>query len=156
MFPSRAPPTPALIKAMAQAAAYTNRALTPRESAAVSSSAVACIERPHRVYLKNATKTRSRTMARIKDQRYTGDIKRKPTSRGLMEKTGGVNTLVSAPQINCAAPLKKKESPTVTIITVNIGSPMSLSKKIRSVRIPRTIPTSRVRSTAKKKGTPIW
>src|SRR3989304_4177477 len=100
MFPRRAPPTPALMKAMAQAAAYTNRALTPKESAAVSSSAVACIERPQRVYLKKQTKIMSRTMERMKDQRYTGDILRKPMAIGLMEKTGGSNTFVSVPQIN--------------------------------------------------------
>ena len=66
MLPSRVPPTPAAMKAMAQAAAYTKRALTPTDRAAISSSAVACMASPQRVYLKKQTKTTSRMMAAIK------------------------------------------------------------------------------------------
>ncbi len=154
IFPKSAPPTPALINAMAQAAAYTNRALTPRERAAVSSSAVACMERPQRVYLKKHTKAMRRTMARINDHRYTGDILNRPTEMGLISKTGGVKTRVSDPQVYPMSPFKKKESPTVTMMTARMGSPMSLSKNIRSVRTPRKIPTSNVRSTDGIKGMP--
>src|SRR3990172_4475239 len=49
MFPRSVPPTPAAMKAMAQARAYTRLAETPRERAAISSSAVACMESPQRL-----------------------------------------------------------------------------------------------------------
>jgi len=140
---------------MAQDAAYTNLALTPRDNAAVSSSAVACMERPHRVYLKKATKTRKRIMASTKDQKYTVEIFKKPIVNGLREKMAGVKTLVSVPQTNPTNPLRKKERPTVTIMIARIGSPISLSRKILSTRIPRTIPMSRVNKMHRIKGTPI-
>ena len=97
----------------------------------------------------------SSTIERMNDQRYTGDILRTPTVIGSISKIGGVKTLVSDPQIYPMSPFKKKEIPTVTIITANIGSPMSLSKKIRSVKNPKIIPTRRVSSTAGTKGIPM-
>ena len=94
-------------------------------------------------------------MERMKDQRYTGDILRMPIVIGSISKIGGVKTLVSEPQIYPMSPFRKKEIPTVTMITAKIGSPMSLSKKTRSVKNPKIIPTSRVSSTAGTKGTPM-
>ena len=52
----------------------------------------------------------------------------------MIAKTAGSKTLVSVPHKNSTNPLKKKESPTVTMMTVRMDSPINLSKKILSVR----------------------
>ena len=44
-----------------------------------------------------------------------------PAGLGSIEKTGGSNTRVSVPHMSSTVPLKKNESPTVTIITVSTG-----------------------------------
>ncbi len=63
--------------------------------------------------------------------------------------------MVSVPHMNSKVPLKKKESPTVTMITVKTGSPISLSKNILSVRIPKTRPMIREKSSERRNGTPM-
>jgi len=78
-----------------------------------------------------------------------------PSRIGSMEKTAGVKTRVSVPQMNSTVPLKKKESPTVTMMTVRTGSPISLSRKILSVRIPNIKPIISENKRARRKGTPM-
>jgi hypothetical protein len=56
--------------------------------------------------------------------------------------------------MNSIIPLKKKESPTVTMMTARIGSPMSLSRKILSTRIPRITPMIKVQMIDRTKGMP--
>ncbi len=125
------------------------------DRAAISSSAVACMASPHRVYLKKQTKITRSIMAATKLQRYTDPTTIGPKRTGSMENTGGLNTRVSVPQINPTVPLKKKLSPTVTMITVNTGSPISLSRNIRSVRMPRINPIAREMARDSRKGTPM-
>jgi hypothetical protein len=49
---------------------------------------------------------------------------------------GGVKTLVSVSHMKVTMPLKKKDNPTVTMMTARRGSPISLSRKILSVKFP--------------------
>jgi hypothetical protein len=73
-----------------------------------------------------------------------------------MGKTVGVKTTVSVPQTNSTRPLKKKERPTVTMITLNTGSPTIGLKKRISVRIPKINPITRVMRRANMNGICQW
>ncbi len=79
-----------------------------------------------------------------------------PNFIGSIEKTAGVKTTVSVPQMSSTTPLKKKERPTVTMITLRTGSPTIGLRKRISVKIPRANPTTRVRINARMKGNPHW
>jgi hypothetical protein len=102
------------------------------------------MESPHRVYLKKQTKTTRSSIAARKAQRFTRLIMIFPKVYGAISKTVGLKTLISVPQMENTIPLKKKEIPTVTMITDSTGSPIIFRKKRCSVKIPRTNPTMRV------------
>ena len=73
---------------------------------------------------------------------------------GCDGNTGGLKIIVSVPQTKPIIPRKKKEMPTVTIMTVNTGSPINGRKKMRSTSKPRTSPTIRVKIKAIGNGSP--
>jgi hypothetical protein len=110
---------------------------------------------PQRVYLKKHTKTTSRMVAAKKLHRYTSPMISGPSRIGSMENTGGAKTRVSVLQMNSTVPLKKKDNPTVTMMTVRTGSPISRSRKIRSVRTPRMNPMMSENRSDSRNGTPM-
>ena len=77
-----------------------------------------------------------------------------PNSMGFIGKTGGSKITVSVPKMKLMMPRKKKDRPTVTMMTVSTGSPISFSRKSRSVIRPRMKPMMIVKSKASRKGTP--
>ncbi len=79
-----------------------------------------------------------------------------PKRIGSLGKTAGVKTSVSVPKNNSTTPRKKNDKPTVTMITVSVGSPMSGCRNSRSVSSPRIAPMTSVSSTDNKNGIPHW
>ena len=130
-------------------------AFTPKERAAISSSAVACIDSPHLVYLKKADegdqeKDRGGDKGPEVDL-ADNDLSNEDGFHG--EYRGRENDRIGSPdQFN--EPLKKKESPTVTMMTLRTGSPTMGRRKRCSVKRPRMNPTTKRKEKGRDEGDP--
>ena len=150
--PSSMPPTAETIAAMLQESAKMRRTEMPIESATCCEKAVARMAMPERVERKKTVKRTSSAVTHDTLHRYPCETASGPRCTGSGGSTLGKGR-VSVPQMPCTIALSTLESPSVTMITEMIGSPMSGRRTTRSSAIPSPMEKARVSKKAAANGT---